>query len=161
MLRVASADPLTSRRHLKPRFGYLEHVEIDYEPRCDNGPVPERFAQWWNYLKQATAGEKPIEFPRNAVSLLRSQGFVDVTEEIIRLPMSGDITEDSAGSLGRWHQLCLTQSIEALCLAPFARCFRWDVEKDIKPFVREVDQMIRMKKWQLYNNLHIVSARRP
>jgi hypothetical protein len=38
-LKIGSANK-ARLRHLKPGSGFLEHIEIDIIPRCDDGPLP-------------------------------------------------------------------------------------------------------------------------
>jgi hypothetical protein len=52
---------------------------------------------------------------------LREAGFVDIKEEVIRVPVNGWPTDRDEKERGRWLALGLTTGLTALTLAPLAR----------------------------------------
>ena len=140
-------------RHLKPGVGHLEHVEIDLRPRCDNGDVPARLLQWYEWLEDATArGGKPIQYERAAVDLLKQQGFVDIRDRVIRLPFNAWPESLHERDIGRWYSLGLCEGLEALSLGPFTRVYRWSLS-DIERLCEEVKGLICNRKYRVYNDL--------
>jgi len=78
-------------KHLKPGYGWLEHVEIDMQPRCDDGTLPHDSALllWHGYLMDAMKrADRPMDYNHNTGHLLRQQGFIDVHEEVIPIPFN-------------------------------------------------------------------------
>ncbi|MCJ1380625.1 Secondary metabolism regulator lae1 [Xylographa soralifera] len=141
-------------RHLKPGLGHLEQVEIDLKPRCDDGTLPERpIMQWYNYLEDATLrGSKPIAYLPATRQTLQIQGFVDIEETIIRLPVNSWPTDPHERDIGRWYNLGLCEGLEAISLGPFTRVYQWPAE-DVRKLVGEVKTAICNKKYHVYNNL--------
>ncbi|KAK3201700.1 hypothetical protein GRF29_164g301573, partial [Pseudopithomyces chartarum] len=124
--------------HLKPGSGWIEHVEIDLEPRCDDGTLSQdsHITQWYNYLKDATARvDRPIAYDHRTRQLLQAAGFIDIQETIIRAPYNTWAADDHQKDIGRWYNLGLTEGLEALSAAPFTRVNRWDMNEHVKPLV--------------------------
>ena len=143
----------SSCRHLKPGEGYLEQVEIDFEPRCDHGEIPKIVQEWYNYLADATTrGSKSIKYVHQTREILRAQGFVDIEDKVIRLPFNTWPTDAHEKDIGRWYNLGLCEGLEAMSLGPFARAFRWPVT-DIARLVAEVKKAICNRGFHVYNNL--------
>ena len=110
--------------------------------------------RWYAYLQDATGrGGKRIDLPPT-VELLRQQGFVDVQEEVVRLPFNEWPAEERQKTIGRWYSLALTESIEALSLAPLARVYKWPVA-DIRRLVEDVRKQILDKTNCTYNTLYV------
>lgn len=140
-------------RHLKPGFGHLEQVEIDLRPRCDQGEVPARLMQWYEWLEDATSrGGKPIQYQQNTIELLRQQGFADIRETKIRLPFNTWPQSAHEKDIGRWYSLCLCEGLEAMSLGPFTRVYHWPAD-DVRRLCKEVRQLIINKRFPVYNNL--------
>ena len=130
-------------------------MEIDLEPRCDDGSLEERSAyrDWYHkYLTDATdRNSRPIQYNHGTVQELKNLGFTEVREECIKLPI-GEWDRDAI-DLGRWYRLGIVESIEPLSLAPFTRpAFNWPVE-DARRFIKEVKEILRRADIHAYNYL--------
>ncbi|KAK7186984.1 regulator of secondary metabolism (methyltransferase domain-containing protein) [Paraphaeosphaeria sporulosa] len=150
--------------HLKPGSGWIEHVEIDLEPRCDDGTLSpdSHLTQWYNYLADATARvDRPIAYDHRTRQLLQAAGFIDIQETIIRAPYNSWPADPHQRDIGRWYNLGLTEGLEALSAAPFTRVNRWNMNEHVKPLVEAVRREVCNRKIHAYNNIHIWTARRP
>ncbi|KAF2091023.1 LaeA-like protein [Saccharata proteae CBS 121410] len=150
--------------HLKPGFGYIEQVEIDLQPRCDDGTLEPNspVVQWYNYLADATERTaRPIAYNHNTRQMLQIAGFIDIQETIIRAPYNGWPADPHQKDIGRWYQLGFSEGIEALSLGPLSRVFRWQADLHIRPLCRQVRAQVNTSKIHAYNNIHIWTARRP
>ncbi|KAF8858641.1 S-adenosyl-L-methionine-dependent methyltransferase [Acephala macrosclerotiorum] len=109
-------------RHLKPGSGWLEHVEIDFSVHCDDGTLPTGsiLDMWTQSLLDATKDSKPLAYNANTRVLLEQQGFEDINEEIIRVPLNPWPKDPWQKDIGRWYNLTLTQGLEALTLGPLS-----------------------------------------
>lgn len=145
------------QRHLKPKTGYLEQVEIDLEPRSDDGSIPEILSRWYNYLQDATTrGSKSIQYIHETQDMLRSRGFVDIEETIIRLPFNTWPTDPHGKDVGRWYSVGFTEGLEAMSLGPFTRVFEWP-PGDVRRLCEDVKSAVLNKKFHVYNNLSVHS----
>jgi trans-aconitate methyltransferase len=151
-------------QHLKPGVGWVEQVEIDLEPRCDDGTLQRDsyLVQWYNYLADATArAERPIAYQHNTRQMLQTAGFIDIQETIVRAPLNGWPSDPHQKTIGRWYNLGLTDGLDALSLAAFTRVNRWHPDEHVRPLLKEVKKEIAKSKVHAYNNIHIWTARRP
>ena len=151
--RLAHMISKCCTRHLKPRSGYLEQVEIDLEPRCDDGEVPDIMKKWYGWLNDATTrGSKSIQYVHQTTQLLQAQGFVDIKETVIRLPFNTWPQDRHEKSVGRWYNLGLCEGLEAISLGPFTRVFQWPAA-DVRRLCEEMKQSICNRNFHVYNNL--------
>ena len=141
--------------HLKPGVGHLEQVEIDFEPRCDDGtlPNPSPWRDWYHrYLTDATARVyRPIAYDHNTPQILRSLGFVDVQTQKIKLPVG----EWHPGKidLGRFWRVGLSEALEPLSLKVFTGpTWKWPLH-DVKRYIAEVHAMVNRADIHAYNDL--------
>jgi hypothetical protein len=151
-------------RHLKPEHGYIEQVEVDLQPRCDDGTLPANSAlvAWYNYLIDATArANRPIAYQHNTKEMLQTAGFIDIREEVVRAPLNTWPTDKHQKLLGRWFNIGLIDGLEALSLAPFTRVNNWKAEEHVRPLLQDVSKEIASTRIHAYNNIHIITARRP
>lgn len=150
-------------RHLKPGFGWLEHVEIDIIPRCDDNtlPVNSPLVGWAQYLIEATArAYRPIAYNTETKAMLERTGFVEIQEQVIKVPLNPWPNDPHLKDIGRWYNLGLTQGLEAFTLGPMTRMSNWTKE-DVDRLVAEAKRDICSKKFHTYCNMHIWIARRP
>ena len=150
-------------RHLKPDYGWMEHVEIDFTPKCDDGSLPRNAAlmDWSHQLMNATEkAYKPMAYNTGTRDMLQHAGFVEVTEEVIRIPFHPWPSDPHQKDIGRWFILGLFQGLEALTLGPLTRVLGRNRE-DVEKLVAEVKREICTKKYHVFCEMHIWTARRP
>lgn len=112
-------------RHLKPYDGWFEQVEIDWNPRSDDGSLPrDAYAvRWANELFDAMDSfGRPIRLDSDVTKQrLVDAGFVDVKEEVVQMPLNGWPSDTHGRGLGRWFNLGMRQTYQPLSLAPLCR----------------------------------------
>ncbi|KAK3393755.1 S-adenosyl-L-methionine-dependent methyltransferase [Podospora didyma] len=130
--------------HLRPHYGYVEQLEIDYIPRSDDGSLKQDSCVLYGLTKQRLA----------------DAGFVDIKEEIIDIALNGWPGDYHGMELGRWFNLGLTQGLEALSLAPLCRGHNKS-SAEVIALVDRVKEEIRSRRLHAYCTLHIYTARKP
>ncbi|CAG8949092.1 hypothetical protein HYFRA_00002221 [Hymenoscyphus fraxineus] len=149
---------------LKPGIGHIELVELDMQPRCDDGTLPHDspLIVWTRSLLQATEEySKPLAYNVNTGPQLQQQGFEDIKHEIKRVPLSPWDTQDmQQREIGRWFNLCLTESLEPLTLAPMIRVRSW-TRADVERLTQDARVDICSRRIHVYFEMHIWTARRP
>ncbi|KAF4454046.1 hypothetical protein F53441_3372 [Fusarium austroafricanum] len=108
-------------RHLKPGCGYMEQVEIDLAPQCDDNSLPtdSALSQWASKLLDAMDqyGRPMRVNPEKTRQQLALAGFVDISETVIRAcynPWPEDATEKDAA---RWFNVGLSSGLTGLSCA--------------------------------------------
>jgi trans-aconitate methyltransferase len=143
--------------YLKPG-GWLEHIEIDLRPQYAPGANNSRMLdEWYEYLDGATSRiHKRLEYPQNLRELLTNAGFVDIEEEVIRLPLNEWPEDESQKFIGRWYNLGLIQALEALTLGPLSRSYEWPLE-NIRQLLTAVKPHICSRRVRAYNELCVLT----
>lgn len=130
----------------------MEQVEIDFQPRCDDGSLPPNSAlvQWSQYLMQASErAYKPLAYNTMTRQMLEGQGFVDISEQRIRVPLNPWPADLHQKEIGRWYNLGLVQGLEAMSLGPLTRMCNWTKE-EVDRLVAEAKKDICLKRHHVY-----------
>ena len=148
--------------HLRPG-AWFEQVEIDFEPRCDERSLNGlALRHWYQSLKNATESRmRPLAHSsRETIRNLQEAGFTEIDHQMVGLPLNPWHNDEHERKVARWYNLAISESIEALSLAPFSRVMGWPVEK-IKRLAADVKSEAFNKDIHCYNILHIYQARKP
>ncbi|KAK3355345.1 methyltransferase LaeA [Neurospora tetraspora] len=143
-------------KHLKPHYGFVEQVEIDWVPRSDDRSLPpdSYFSRWAEALMEAMdrAG-RPMRLDSHRIQQQMTQaGLVDPHEQIIKVPINGWPEDAHDREIGRWFNLGLTQGLEALTLAPFTRILGYTPD-EARDLISRVKEEIRSRKIRAYCTL--------
>lgn len=84
--------------------------------------------------------------------MLEAQGFVDISEQVVKVPLNPWPTDPHLKEIGRWYNLGLVQGLEALSLGPFTRMFHWSKD-DVDRIVTAAKRDICSKKYHAYCNM--------
>lgn len=93
---------------------------------------------------------KPLQYNHDTRAVLAAQGFVDIKEEVIKVPLNPWEKDSHQKDIGRWYNLGMTQGLEACSLGPFTRMFRWTKE-DVTRLIAEVHKEICSRKIHAYH----------
>jgi hypothetical protein len=146
---------MRTHRHLKPGYGWMEHVEIGFYPSGDDGSLLPNSAlvQWANYLADATErAYRSLAYNRHTRQMLETFGFVDISEQVIKVALNSWGSDPHSSEMGRWYNLGFVRGVEALSLAPFVRMFHWKFE-NVDRIVAAAKRDICMKKNHAYCNM--------
>jgi hypothetical protein len=139
-------------RHLKPGSGLFEQVEIDYTPLLDGGELPEssKLRFWAHLLTDAMdkAG-RPIVLNPNTRGMLEHLGFVDVKQEVKRIPYNSWPPDNFEQDLGRWFNLGMIQGLQAMSLAPLTRMKGYDKDQ-VEALIADVKREMCNRQIRIY-----------
>lgn len=130
----------------------MEHVEIDLEPRCDDGTFPpfSELSNWTRFVLDATARfGRPLAYNTETRSMLEREGFIEIQEQIIKVPLNPWPSDPHLKDVGRWYNLGLTQGLEALTVGPLSRMSNWKLPA-IDKLVADVKREICSKRHHVY-----------
>ena len=132
----------------------MEQVEVDLQPRCDDGTLLDGpLKQWYECVKDATHRiSRPIEYQHNTRQMLQGAGFIDINETVIRAPYNSWPADPHQKEIGRWYNLGLTEGLEALSLAPLMRVYGWP-KHSVTSIVDDAKKQVVSKKQHGYNNM--------
>ncbi|KAM0192625.1 hypothetical protein ACHAPA_009328 [Fusarium lateritium] len=150
--------------HLAPGVGHLEHIEVDWTPRCDDDerPANSAFERWAElfYEGMERFNRDARVIPQQTRQLLETAGFTDLRHEVIQAyvcPWSPDRHERE---IARWFNIGLSHSLEALSLKPLIEELGFTAEE-----VRELSTRAKREtcvlRYHTYCNIHVWTARKP
>lgn len=149
-------------RALVPGTGWIEHVEVDWNPYNDVGPVSPRLRFWIDELFDAMDQiKRPLRInPQATQQALANAGFVDIKQEVLHMFVNGGAKNPYDIDVGRWFNLCLHKSFMNISLAPFFRIKKWKPEQ-IEQLKEDVLDEIGERANRSYCKLYIWTARKP
>ncbi|KAG7404355.1 Secondary metabolism regulator laeA [Fusarium oxysporum f. sp. rapae] len=150
--------------HLKPGWGCMEQVEIDWIPQCDDDSLPtdSALSEWASKLLDAMDQYgRPIRVnPEKTRRQLALAGFVNISETVIRAcynPWPEDATEKEAA---RWFNVGLSSGLTALSCAAMVRMLGMSKE-EVEGLCDRVNKEICMRSYHAYCRIYIWTARKP
>lgn len=151
-------NELTPGSHLKPSCGWIEHEEIDWTFRSDDGTLQDdNFAKTWQELyfdAMDRAGRSVRIDPRLTRRRLEQSGFVDIELEVVKLPCNGWPQDAAERGLGRWFNLGISYSIEPFSLAPLCVFSNYSAD-DARRMKARVQAAISAREVHAYCNLYV------
>ena len=146
-------------------YGWIEQVELDFYPRCDDGSLPRESAlyHWFSLLMRATEDAcKPLAYNTQTRQMLQQAGFTEVAEQVIRVPFHQWSTDGHENDIGTWGLLGFgdLEFLESLSYGPFSRVLRWDKGR-IDKLLKDVRREILSRDYHVYVEMHIWTGRRP
>ena len=155
-----------SKRYLKRGTGWLECLELDIGPFCDDGTIPKDwgYAQYTDYLIEASkrvVPPRPMDTAQNIVTWIRQAGYVDVQERVDKMPLNPWPKDPRLKQLGQDWEQHLIQGIAAWSYKLFGeRGLGWTRER-IEIFLMDVRKAIKDRYVHAYAKIHVVYGRRP
>ena len=156
----------TSKRYLKRGTGWLECLELDIGPFCDDDTMREDwpFAQYCKYCIEGSKSvipPRPMDTAPSIVMWMRRAGYVDVHERIDKMPLNPWPRDPGLKKLGRDWEQQLIQGIAAWSYKLFGeRGLGWTRER-IEFFLMDVRRAIKDRYVHAYGKIHVVYGRRP
>lgn len=84
--------------------------------------------------------------------MLAAQGFVDIRDEVIKIPLNPWERDSHQKDIGRWYNLGMTEGMEAVSLGPFTRIFNWSRD-DVIRLITDVKKEICDRRIHVYHQM--------
>ncbi|PYI28614.1 S-adenosyl-L-methionine-dependent methyltransferase [Aspergillus indologenus CBS 114.80] len=156
-----------AHQHLVPGGYYeIQEFRVDFQSQARGGPtLPESssIARWQRSLQEASSRfGKPINVVHTLADTLRRNAFVDVTEEVIKIPIGAWARDPKLKRLGVLMQGHAIDSVEPLTMALFTRVLGWS-EAECRALIAEVQAEFSAspERQQLFVELHVIHGRTP
>jgi SAM-dependent methyltransferase len=156
----------TSKRHLKPGTGWLECMDLDVGPFCDDDSMPTDWplSQYVRHLMEASklvVPPRPLDTARSIVTWMQRAGYVDVHERVDKVPYNPWPKDPFLKQLGRDWEKQLIMGLAGWSYKPLGeRGLGWTREK-IEVFLIDVRKAVKNRYVHAYGTLHVVCGRRP
>ncbi|KAK7402563.1 hypothetical protein QQX98_011668 [Neonectria punicea] len=130
---------------------------------CDDGTIKKATDAllWMDYLcKSAKKFGKPVDCAPGWKERLSEAGFVDVKEEIRKLPIGAWPKDRKLKEIGRYQSVQELQVVDSYTPALFAHSLGWSMD-EIQVFMAKVKKELRDPSIHLYLSLYFVWGRKP
>ena len=148
--------------HLQPG-GYLHELEMSIQFKSDDGTLaPDHvLSQWSDVFHEASKrfGKSFYEV-WNLSKYAREAGFVDIVENVYKVPVNGWPADPRMKEIGRWNFLHCTQGAEGWGLFLLTNVMGWSVEA-AQVFIAKFRNGLKERKVHAYFEVVQFSARKP
>ncbi|KAK6500937.1 hypothetical protein TWF506_003695 [Arthrobotrys conoides] len=143
--------------------GYVELLEPDSTLRSDDGSFPEdsALAEWGRLFVGGARGiGAPLDDTPKFSEYIRDAGFVDISQEIFKLPNSPWAKDPHMKEVGGYQMAAFIEGLEALSLFFFTTVHGMTVP-EIEILLAQVRKDMKNKAIHTYFNLYRYVARKP
>lgn len=143
-----------SYRYLKPG-GWMESQEVYPTLYCDDGTMSENypFLEWTRTQDSAAMNVgRPLRIANKLKRWYEQQGFVDVHEEVFKLPINPWPKDPQLKMLGRFNENGLLEGLQAFSLAWFHRGLGW-TKDEIEVYLVQVRKAISDRNVHAYHKV--------
>ena len=146
--------------HLTPG-GWFESQELWTRPMCDDGTlVPEKhvFTEWIHRQDDAAMRMgRPLRIANKLKRWYKDAGFVDVHEEVLRIPINGWPKDPRYKMLGKWWGRSLMDGLQGFSMQLFTRAFNWTPE-EVEVYLVDVRKSIMDRNVHAYHSMFVISV---
>lgn len=131
--------------------------------RGDSVPPSHPVSQYWSKVRDGVAA---LNIDINVLAsgelrkMMQDAGFVNVTEETIRIPLGIWPENELLKTVGLYWRTILVDGIQAIAMGPLTRGLRWTPEA-VELFLVRVRQAYLEDTRNMYMPLHILCGQKP
>ncbi|KAF2758106.1 S-adenosyl-L-methionine-dependent methyltransferase [Pseudovirgaria hyperparasitica] len=143
--------------------GYLESQEMYSMLFCDDGTMPPNYPLLvWQRRQDGAAMDagRPMRIANKLKRWYEQAGFVDVKEEMFKLPINSWPKDPQFKMLGRFSEQNLLDGLQGFSLAWFSRVLRW-TKDEIEVDLVNVRKAISDRSVHAYLKIYVVWGRKP
>jgi hypothetical protein len=143
--------------------GFMESHEIYPKIYCDDGTMPPSFEllEWTRMQDKAamTLGT-PLRIANKLKTWYEQAGFVDVHEEIFRIPINSWARDSKYKLLGKFMLWNLCQGVHAWTAEYFVKALQW-TDTEVEVYLAHLRNAIADRSVHGYYKVYVVHGRRP
>ncbi|KAL6411674.1 UMTA methyltransferase family protein [Ilyonectria robusta] len=161
---VGDSDKLFRQafRHLAPG-GYIELQAVNAEFLCDDGTIEKatNAVSWMeNLRKGAEKFGKPVDCTAGWKDKLIDAGFVDVHQEIHKLPIGMWPKDPKLKEIGKYQSVQELQVVDSYTPGIFAHGLGWNIE-EVHVLMAQVKKDLKDPSIHLYLPVYFIWGRKP
>lgn len=148
--------------NLKPG-GWMESQEWMPTVYCDDGTMgPDYgFAEWTQTQDKAAMNlGRPLRIANKLKRWYEQAGFVDVHEEMFKLPINSWPKDPQMKMLGRFNETNLLDGLQAFSLQLFQKGLGW-TKDEIEVYLVHVRKALSDRNVHAYHKIYVVWGRKP
>ncbi|KAF1817550.1 SAM dependent methyltransferase [Eremomyces bilateralis CBS 781.70] len=148
-------------KHIRPG-GWFEQVELSIHTHCDDGSLPDDsvFHKWAHlFIEIGQKIGRTFEVAESAPEWLKAAGFVNVTNQTIKVPLGPWAKEKHLKELGLWSRVYLENNLEGFALKVTTMFAGWSVE-EAQVFFAKMRKSLRDPSIHSYIYLKVVTGQK-
>ncbi|RAK75356.1 class I SAM-dependent methyltransferase [Aspergillus fijiensis CBS 313.89] len=148
--------------NLRPR-GYFEIASMEVNTYSDDGTHQKAttLLEGIKFMHDAARKHgKDLQSVLGWKEKMEKAGFVNVREEIYKLPQGPWAKDPKMKDLGKFHQVNMLEAMGPYCYALFTRVLGWQ-QPEIEVFVAGIKNELRDPSIHLYTKVHVVYGQKP
>lgn len=141
----------------------MELQEIHHLPECSDGTMTTDnpvLYYWTHVLKGIKALGPDPHLPVSLKQRMKDAGFVNVSEEILFMPLGRWPKNKVLKLVGEYWRVVLLEGIEAISLGPITRGLGWKKEQ-VEALLPRVREGYLNPKVHMFMPLHMVYGQKP
>lgn len=149
-------------QNLKPG-GWMESQDLMPTVYCDDGTMGPNYtyAEWVQTQDKAAMNiGQPLRIANKLKRWYEQAGFVDVHEEVFKLPINSWPKDPQFKMLGRFNETNYLDGVQAWSLQLFTRGLNW-TKDEIEVYLVHVRKSISDRSVHGYNKIYVVWGRKP
>lgn len=141
--------------------GWMESQELWPKAGCDDGTMPKDYllTEWAELQDRAAMkGENPAPL-RIADKLRRwynEVGFVDVQQQIFKVPINGWMNDPRMGMLGKFWAQHLCDGLHGFSMRYFTSVLNW-TPPEVEAYIAKVRKATKDKNIHAYHRMYVFS----
>lgn len=139
--------------------GWMESQELYSSVFCDDGTLDRENNAFYRYMlkfdEAAMDAGKPLRIANKLKNWYQQAGFVDVQEEVFKIPINGWPKDPRFKMVGRFWADSLVQGLQGFCLALFTRVWGWSKD-EVEVYLVPVRQAIMDRNVHAYHKLYVL-----
>jgi SAM-dependent methyltransferase len=143
--------------------GYLHSLEMSIQFKSDDGTLtPDHVLSQWSDIFHEASNRFGKSFYEvwNLSKYAREVGFVDIVENVYKVPVNGWPADPRMKEIGRWNYLHCTQGAEGWGLFLLTKVMGWEVEA-AQVFIAKFRNGLKERRVHAYFEVVQFSARKP
>ncbi|KAF3036196.1 hypothetical protein E8E12_006525 [Didymella heteroderae] len=143
--------------------GYLHEVEMSIQFKSDDGTLtPDHILSQWSDIFHEASRRFGKSFYEvwNLSTYAKNVGFVDVVENVYKVPVNGWPADPRMKEIGRWNFLHCTQGAEGWGLFLLTKVMGWSIE-EAQVFIAKFRNGLKERRVHAYFEVVQFSARKP
>jgi metalloendopeptidase OMA1, mitochondrial len=147
-----------SYQYLEPG-GWMESQELYSTVYCDDDTLkPDNaFLEWSRRCDEAwMAVDRPLRIANKLKDWYRAVGFVNVHEEVFKIPLNAWPKDPKFKMLGRFQGISLRDGLPAFSLRPFYQAFGWE-HHETEIYLTNVKTALMDRRVHYYYNVYVAT----
>jgi len=143
--------------------GYIQQIEIQIEPKCDDGTFPpdsylKEFSNFAQLFDESTG--KAFTISKQMKEHIADAGFVDIQQLRFKLPLGQWSSDPKYREIGRWFESFYRTGSQGWVVGPLTRTMGWTLDQ-VNEACQKAYSVLEERNQHIYFDAVVIYGRRP